>query len=60
LSSVGWGPTVFGNSRRLRYLSSAVRYLPKASQIPPSEPSAGACSSPASKYIVKHAHRLRM
>ncbi|ETW75989.1 hypothetical protein HETIRDRAFT_422603 [Heterobasidion irregulare TC 32-1] len=45
LWSVGWGPTVFGASWHFRYLSSTIRYLPKASRIPPSDPSAGACLS---------------
>ena len=36
---------MFGASRRLRYSSSTVRYLPKASRIPSSDPSTGACSS---------------
>ncbi|ETW84825.1 hypothetical protein HETIRDRAFT_313072, partial [Heterobasidion irregulare TC 32-1] len=40
------GPTVFGKSWHLWYLSSTIQYLPKAFRIPPSDPSAGACSSP--------------
>ena len=36
---------MFGNSQHLWYLSSTVWYLPKASRIPPSDSSVGACSS---------------
>ena len=38
---------MIGTSRRLRYLSRAVRSLLKASRIPLSDPGAGACSSAA-------------
>ncbi|ETW84790.1 hypothetical protein HETIRDRAFT_312129, partial [Heterobasidion irregulare TC 32-1] len=42
---VEWGLTMFSDSQCLWYLSSTIRYFPKASQIPSLDPSMGICSS---------------